>query len=149
MRAVVQRVSGCSVTVGASYKREIGEGLLVYLGVSRNDEESDLQYIADKVSHLRIFPDSAGKMNLSLLDTQTDLMVISQFTLFGDVRRGRRPSYTDAAQPEKAKALYDRFINVIQEMGILVESGVFAALMKVTYTNDGPVTIILDSEKKF
>lgn len=149
MRAVVQRVQECTVTAGDTYRSQIDIGLLVYLGVSRQDSEKDVQLIFDKIINLRIFSDSNGKMNLSLLDTHTELMVISQFTLLGDARRGRRPSFTNAAQPAMAKDLYELFIGLAEQSGVPVQRGVFAASMKVAYINDGPVTILLDSEKRF
>src|SRR5262249_3707221 len=128
---------------------EISEGLVVLLGVSRTDKEEDLVYLAEKVVNLRIFADSEGKMNQSLLDINGAMLVISQFTLYGDARKGRRQSYIDAAEPEMAKALYENFISLVRAKGIRVETGVFQAMMQVSLINDGPVTILLDSKKTF
>ena len=149
MRAVVQRVRGCTVHVEGRLTGEIGEGLLVYLGVGRNDTDRDLKYLCDKVLNLRIFTDPAGKMNLSVLDTRGGIMVVSQFTLYGDSREGRRPSYTEAADPQKARALYERALAILAQPGLTVASGEFQAIMDVAYTNRGPVTILIDSEKRF
>ena len=149
MRAVVQRVADARVTVDGRVCGRIEEGLLVYLGVSAGDEEQDLKYIADKVVNLRIFPDSRGKMNLSVRDIGGAVLVVSQFTLYGDARQGRRPSYTAASAPEKAQSYYDRFVDQVRGHGLQVETGRFAARMDVRYTNVGPVTILLDSTKLF
>ena len=149
MRAVVQRVRGCTVHVEGRLTGAIGEGLLVYLGVGRNDTDRDLEYLCDKVLNLRIFADDAGKMNLSVLDTGGGIMVVSQFTLYGDAREGRRPSYTEAADPQKARALYEQALAILGQPGLAVASGEFQATMDVAYTNKGPVTILLDSEKRF
>jgi D-aminoacyl-tRNA deacylase len=149
MRAVVQRVTGASVVVEAQIVGEIGSGLLVLLGVARDDTPEDANYIAEKAVNLRIFNDEQGKMNKSLLDIGGSVLAVSQFTLYGDVRRGRRPSYTDAAEPETAKILYEHFNRRVRELGIRVEEGVFQAMMKVSLINDGPVTILLDSKKTF
>jgi D-tyrosyl-tRNA(Tyr) deacylase len=149
MRAVIQRVSGASVEVDRRVVGEIGEGVLVLLGVARDDTDVEADYLADKIINLRIFNDEQGKMNLSLLDTGGGMLVVSQFTLYGDARRGRRPSYIDAAGPEKANALYEYFVEQIRSRGVRVETGVFQAMMKVRLTNDGPVTILLDSQKQF
>jgi D-tyrosyl-tRNA(Tyr) deacylase len=149
MRAVVQRVVECSVTAEGRVCGRIERGLLVYLGVGTEDSEQDLKFLADKVVNLRIFPDSNGKMNLSVLDTGGAVLVVSQFTLYGDARQGRRPSYTGAADPQKARLYYQRFAGVIREQGLQVETGEFAARMEVRYTNVGPVTILLDSTKSF
>jgi D-tyrosyl-tRNA(Tyr) deacylase len=127
----------------------IEKGLLVYLGVGREDGEEDLEYIADKVCHLRIFPDAQGKMNLSVADLGFAILVVSQFTLYGDARNGRRPSYTGAAEPQKARELYERLIRELRARGFTVEQGEFAAAMEVRYINAGPVTILLDSRKLF
>jgi D-tyrosyl-tRNA(Tyr) deacylase len=121
----------------------------VYLGVGQKDTETDLRYMADKVLHLRIFPDEKGKMNLSVADLAQEVLVVSQFTLYGDARYGRRPSYSSAALPARANELYEGFIAVLRERGLRVQSGCFAAMMEVSYTNAGPVTILLDSEKLF
>jgi D-tyrosyl-tRNA(Tyr) deacylase len=149
MRAVVQRVRDCAVSVAGRQVGRIPAGLLVYLGVGRNDSEREVQFLCDKVLNLRIFPDKAGKMNLSVLDTGGGVMVVSQFTLFGDAREGRRPSYTEAADPQKARVLYEQALQLFARSGIPVASGEFQALMEVSYTNLGPVTILLDSEKRF
>ena len=149
MRAVVQRVSEARVTVDGTTTGEIGGGLLILLGVAGDDTEKDADYLAEKIANLRIFEDGEGKMNRSLLDTTGAALVVSQFTLYGDVRRGRRPSYSDAAGPEKANALYEYFIGKLREYGIRVEAGIFQAMMMVRLINDGPVTILLDSRKLF
>lgn len=149
MRAVIQRVSQARVEVDERTAGAIGSGFLVLLGVGRDDTESDAGYLAEKVVNLRVFSDSAGKMNLSLLDIGGAVLSVSQFTLYGDVRRGRRPSYTDAADPETANRLYEYFNQLLRDAGIAVETGVFQAHMDVTLTNDGPVTILLDSNKSF
>ena len=149
MRAVVQRVSEARVEVAGQTVGEIGGGLLVLLGVSRDDATNDADYLADKIANLRIFDDDAGKMNRSVLDTGGEMLVVSQFTLLGDVRRGRRPSYSDAAEPEKANQLYEYFVERVRGLGIRVETGVFQAMMNVGLVNDGPVTILLDSGKGF
>jgi D-tyrosyl-tRNA(Tyr) deacylase len=149
MRAVVQRVADARVAVDGRICGRIEEGLLVYLGVAAEDEEQDLRYTADKVVNLRIFPDGNGKMNLSVLDTGGGVLVVSQFTLYGDARQGRRPSYTAAADPEKARLFYENFAEQIRRHGLQVETGQFAARMDVRYTNVGPVTILLDSRKLF
>jgi D-tyrosyl-tRNA(Tyr) deacylase len=149
VRAVVQRVRDCSVRVGERQTGRIDHGLLVYLGVGRNDTEREARFLCDKVLNLRIFPDDTGKMNLSVRDTGGGVLVVSQFTLFGDARDGRRPSYTEAADPEKARELYERAIRLFGQSGVQTASGEFQAHMEVSYTNMGPVTILLDSEKRF
>ena len=149
MRAVVQRVTSSSVKVGDKVVGEIGRGFLVLLGVARDDREEDADYLAEKIANLRIFNDEQGKMNLSLVDTGGAMLVVSQFTLYGDTRKGRRPSYIDAAEPEKANALYEYFTERARAQGIKVETGVFQAMMQVSLINDGPVTILLDSRKQF
>lgn len=149
MRAVVQRVSQASVTVEEKTVGSIDAGLLVLLGVARDDQEADIIYLADKIINLRVFADEEGKMNRSLLDTGGAMLVVSQFTLYGDARKGRRPSYIEAADPEKANAFYEAFVSQVRNQGIKVETGVFQAMMKVSLINDGPVTILLDSKKSF
>lgn len=149
MRAVVQRVGQCSVTADGRETGRIGGGLLVYLGVGQEDTETDLAYMAEKVLNLRIFPDAAGKMNLSVLDTGGQVLVVSQFTLYGDARYGRRPSYSSAASPELARGHYEAFIGLLAGRGLTVACGQFAAHMEVSYTNVGPVTILLDSRRAF
>ena len=145
MRAVVQRVLQSSVTVGQEVVGEIGAGLLVLLGVARDDEQKDADFLADKIVNLRIFEDHAGKMNRSLLDTCGELLVVSQFTLFGDCRKGRRPSFIKAAPPEIANRLYEYFAEQVRQKGVGVATGRFRAVMAVRLVNDGPVTLILES----
>jgi D-tyrosyl-tRNA(Tyr) deacylase len=147
MRAVVQRVSRAKVTVNDKVVGEIGRGLLVLLGVAETDETSDAEYLAEKILNLRIFEDADDKMNLSLLDSNGELLVVSQFTLYGDTRRGRRPSFIAAAAPDKANELYEYFVARGRESVTKVGTGQFQAMMDVELVNDGPVTIILDSEK--
>ena len=149
MRAVVQRVKYASVTVDGKPVSEIGAGVLVFLGVAHDDTATELEYIANKIANLRIFEDEAGKMNLSLLDTGGAALVVSQFTLYGDCRKGRRPSFINAARPELANALYEQFIAVLKQQNIATQGGTFQAMMDVELINDGPVTILLDSDKKF
>lgn len=149
MRAVVQRVTRSRVTVEGITAGEIGKGLNVLLGIGRADTEKDIQYLADKIINLRIFEDGAGKMNLSLRDVGGELLVISQFTLYGDCRRGKRPGFDRAARPEAAQALYEKFLECCRGFGIKVEAGKFQAEMLVEIFNDGPVTILLDSGKEF
>lgn len=149
MRAVVQRVKGATVKVEGKLVADINQGLVVLLGVARDDTEHDANYLIDKTLNLRIFNDDQGKMNRSLLDIGGAVLVVSQFTLYGDVRKGRRPSYIDAAEPEKANDLYEYFIGQARSRGVRVETGVFQAMMQVNLTNDGPVTILLDSHKNF
>ena len=147
MRAVVQRVTSASVRVEGKLAGKIGAGLLILVGVSRTDNPEAASYLAEKIANLRIFSDSVGKMNLSLLDVQGSALVVSQFTLYGDTRGGRRPSYIQAAPPEEASRLYDEFVRAMRGLGVAVETGVFQAHMSVELVNDGPVTILLDSEK--
>lgn len=147
MRAVVQRVSRASVKVDGNTVGEIGAGLLVLLGVAQDDSEADGDYLAEKITGLRIFEDADGKMNLSVLDTHGSLLAVSQFTLLGDVRRGKRPSFDAAARPEQAKKLYEYFIERVRAEGLRCETGTFQAMMKVELANEGPVTILLDSKK--
>ena len=147
MRAVVQRVTRASVAVDGRVAGEIGAGLLVFLGVNRTDNPESAEYLAEKIANLRIFSDEAGKMNLSLLDISGSALVVSQFTLYGDTRGGRRPSFIQAAPPEEASRLYDEFVQSMRALGVAVETGVFQAHMQVELVNDGPVTILLDSEK--
>jgi D-tyrosyl-tRNA(Tyr) deacylase len=147
VRAVIQRVSRASVTVDGRVAGKIGAGLLILVGVSRTDNPEAAAYLAEKIANLRIFPDEQGKMNLSLLDAGGSALVVSQFTLYGDTRGGRRPSYIQAAPPEEASGLYEEFIRSMRALGVSVETGVFQAHMQVELVNDGPVTILLDSEK--
>ncbi|HMM70590.1 MAG TPA: D-aminoacyl-tRNA deacylase [Gudongella oleilytica] len=149
MRAVVQRVSSAEVRVDDKMVGRVGKGLLVYLGVGKEDTVSDIEYMAEKVSGLRIFEDENGKMNLSVQDIEGEILAISQFTLYGDVRKGKRPSFSDSAAPDKGEELYNQFIRRIQGIGIRIEKGIFGAHMMVDYVNDGPVTILLDSKKQF
>jgi D-tyrosyl-tRNA(Tyr) deacylase len=149
VRAVVQRVRDCSVTVGGSAVGSIPRGILVYLGVGRADTAASIPSLVDKVVHLRIFPDEAGKMNRSVKDTGGSALVVPQFTLFGDVRDGRRPSYTAAAEPAIARELYEAVMRAIAAEGVPVAGGEFAARMDVSYVNEGPVTILVDTEKTF
>lgn len=149
MRAVIQRVNNASVTIDGEVYSEIGKGLLVLLGVGPEDTEKDLKYICDKVLGLRIFSDEDDKMNLSLTDISGQLMVVSQFTLFGDCRKGRRPSFSSACPPDRAEALYNEFLKMCELSGVEAKHGVFGADMKVALENDGPVTLLLDSTKMF
>jgi D-aminoacyl-tRNA deacylase len=150
MRAVVQRVASASVTVSGRVVGAIDRGLLVLLGAGAGDTEADLAYVVDKVTHLRIFPDEAGKMNRSVLDIAGGVLVVSQFTLYGDARQGRRPAFTGALEPVAAKALYEQSLARLRAAGVArVEAGEFAADMVVELVNDGPVTILLDSRKAF
>lgn len=149
MRAVVQRVSRASVKVDDQVVGAIDAGLLVLLGVAQDDSEADADYLADKIIGLRIFEDGDGKMNLSVIDTRGAILAVSQFTLFGDVRRGKRPSFDAAARPEQAKKLYEYFVERVQAAGVRCETGTFQAMMKVELANEGPVTILLDSKKNF
>ena len=149
MRAVVQRVREADVTVDGSVTGAIERGLMVLLGVEDGDDESDARYMADKISGLRIFEDSDGKMNLSAKDVFGKILAVSQFTLLGDVRKGKRPSFSKAARPEEARRLYRYFIDLLSEGDIEVQEGIFQAEMMVRILNDGPVTILLDSKKLF
>ena len=149
MRAVVQRVKRASVTVGSEITGVIGKGLLVLLGVSVRDSEQDAAYLADKTLNLRVFEDADDRMNRSLLDIQGELLVVSQFTLYGDATRGRRPSFIDAAPPIRANTLYEAYVTEARKQVPIVETGRFQAMMDVELINDGPVTILLDSEKNF
>ncbi|MFP4649982.1 MAG: D-aminoacyl-tRNA deacylase [Desulfobacterales bacterium] len=145
MIAVIQRVKNASVDADGSTVGSIGPGLLVLLGVAEPDSEADINYVADKVANLRIFPDDAGKMNLSVLDTGGSVLVVSQFTLLGDCRKGRRPSFVAAAGPEKAESFYLRFVEKVREKGVSAETGQFQAMMDVSLVNQGPVTLIIES----
>ena len=148
MKALLQRVSKASVSVADEVVGQIGQGLVVFLGISRGDTEQDAQYLAEKTVGLRIFPDSEGRFNLSALDTSADLLVISQFTLLADTRKGKRPSFTQAAPPQEAEALFEKFLSYLRSSGLRVESGMFQQHMLVKIHNDGPVTIMLDSKEK-
>ena len=150
MRAIVQRVSRAEVRVEGKVKGKIGKGILVLLGVGDDDNDKDLEYLAAKVANLRIFEDSENKMNLSVLDVKGQALVISQFTLYGDCRKGNRPSYSKAARPKIALDCYEKFMNLLRDKyNLHVESGVFQAHMDVDFVNDGPVTLLLDSKKTF
>ena len=149
MRAVVQLVKKASVTVNSSIISEIGPGLLVLLGVQKNDTGADAKLLAEKIVHLRIFPDQGKLMNLSVVDVGGQILVVSQFTLYGDCRKGRRPSYSNAAPPEQAEELYELFIRQTAKLGLPVASGRFQALMEVELINQGPVTLLLDSARSF
>lgn len=148
LRIVVQRAKKARVVVNNQVIGAIDHGLMILVGVTHDDTDEDINYIADKLVNLRIFEDAEGKMNLSLLDVGGSILSVSQFTLYADTRKGRRPSYIDAARPEQAEKLYDRLNKVIREKGITVETGVFGAMMNVEFTNEGPVTIILESESR-
>jgi len=149
MRAVVQRVSRAQVTVNGEIAGKIGLGLLVLLGVGRDDGEADATYLAEKIAGLRVFEDAEGKMNRSVQDVGGSVLAVSQFTLYGDVRRGKRPSFDAAAPPEKARQLYEFFVEQIRAAGLPCETGRFQEMMKVELVNEGPVTILLDSGKSF
>lgn len=149
MRAVVQRVKNAKVEVDDNEIGAIDSGLLVFLGIGNDDSMDDIDYLIDKIVNLRIFEDKEDKMNLSAVDLGKDIMVISQFTLYGDCRKGRRPSFFDAAPPDKAERLYDVFIDKINNYDLNIETGEFKAMMDVDLVNDGPVTLLLDSKKDF
>jgi len=148
VKALLQRVSKASVSVASEVVGQIGQGLVVFLGISRGDTEPDARYLAEKTVGLRIFPDSEGRFNLSALDTGADLLVVSQFTLLADTRKGKRPSFTQAAPPQEAEALFEKFLSYLISSGLRVESGMFQQHMLVKIHNDGPVTIMLDSKEK-
>lgn len=146
MKAVIQRVKSAEVYVDGNIKGKIGNGLLIFLGIRKGDGEEDSDYLASKIPDLRIFEDESGKFNYSLIDKKGEILVVSQFTLYGDCRKGRRPSFIDAEEPEAAKKLYERFIDKLKGRGLNIETGEFQAKMEVHIINDGPVTIILDSK---
>lgn len=148
MQALVQRVTNASVTVGNKTVGEIGQGLVVLLGVARDDSPEDARYLADKVVNLRIFSDEAGRFSLSALEVKGEILVVSQFTLLADTRKGRRPSFTEAAPPDKARELYEFFVEQVRFLGLKVETGVFQEYMLVDIHNDGPVTLLLESKNK-
>ncbi len=147
MKAVIQRVKSAQVCVDGRVTGKIEQGLLVLLGVGKGDGESDLSFLTSKIPELRIFEDASGKFNLSLREIGGEMLVVSQFTLYGDCRKGRRPSFTDAEDPTEAKNLYERFISKLKEQGIPVQTGEFQAKMEVHLINDGPVTLLLDSKQ--
>ena len=147
MRAILQRVTGGKVTVENQITGQIGAGFVVLLGVGANDTEAEVELLANKIANLRVFTDAEGKFNLSALDVKAEMLVVSQFTLFADCRKGRRPSFTDAARPELAVPLYEKFVERLRAMGFKVETGVFQADMLVEINNSGPVTIWLDTDE--
>jgi D-tyrosyl-tRNA(Tyr) deacylase len=149
MRAVIQRVTRAQVTINGEITGKIARGLLVLLGVTQTDTEADADYLAEKISGLRIFEDENGKMNLSVTDVGGAILVVSQFTLYGDVRRGKRPSFDDAAPPNQARGLYEHFVERVRAKGLPCETGRFQQDMQVELANDGPVTILIDSTKLF
>ncbi|WP_066502781.1 D-aminoacyl-tRNA deacylase [Abyssisolibacter fermentans] len=149
MRAVVQRVSCAKVTVDDLAVGEVENGLMILLGVQDGDEDKDTKYLVDKIVNLRIFEDENGKMNKSLIDTKGEMLVVSQFTLLGNCRKGRRPNFMEAAEPQKAEKMYEDFVSQCKEFGLKVQKGKFGAHMMVSLTNDGPVTILIDSKKTF
>lgn len=149
MRAVVQRVTRGSVSVGGNMVGAVGPGLVILLGVGEDDNHKDIEYLAEKIANLRIFEDDRGKMNLSLLDTGGEALVVSQFTLYGDCRKGRRPNFGGAASPGKGENYYNLFVEALRSRGIKTATGIFGAYMKVEIINDGPVTLLLDSSKHF
>ena len=148
MRAVVQRVSSASVDSEGVRTGTIGRGFLVLLGVTHSDTEEDAQWLAEKIAGLRVFEDEECKLNRSLLDVGGEMLVVSQFTLYGDCRRGRRPSFSEAARPEAANALYEKFVEYARQTGVSVQTGVFQTMMAVSLVNDGPVTLIIDTPEK-
>ncbi|MBV9404808.1 MAG: D-tyrosyl-tRNA(Tyr) deacylase [Acidobacteriaceae bacterium] len=147
MRALVQRVSEANVSVDGLLRAQIGPGLLVFVGIGRGDTRVQAEYLAKKVANLRVFPDSAGKMNRSLVDVSGEMLVVSQFTLYGDTKKGLRPSYSEAADPNLAEELYEYFVAQCRTTGVPVSTGVFQAQMKVRLINDGPVTLMCDAER--
>ncbi len=149
MRAVVQRVSEARVLVDKEVVGAINSGLCVFLGVGEGDSREDADYLADKITNLRVFADEEGKMNLSALDLDKELLIVSQFTLYGDCRQGRRPGYSQAASPQRAEELYDYFLEKLKDYNLPLASGQFKAMMDVDLINDGPVTLLLDSQKNF
>ncbi len=148
MRAVVQRVKRCSVAAGDEVISRGGEGLLVLLGVQKGDGAGELEYLAEKILNLRVFPDEEGRMNRSVLDIEGDLIVVSQFTLLADTRKGRRPSFAAAEEPEKAESIYERFVERLRDTGLEVGTGSFGAMMLVSLDNWGPVTLVIDSPSR-
>ena len=147
MRALIQRVSSASVEVNGEITGKIGPGLLVFLGVKTGDTEKDVQFVADKCVNLRVFEDDEGKMNRSLLDVNGEMLVVSQFTLYGDTRKGRRPGFSEAADPAVSEPLYERFVEAVKNSGVQVGTGVFGAQMDVSLVNKGPVTLLVEKER--
>ena len=147
MKALLQRVDRASVTVGGNVTGSIGKGLCVFLGVANGDTEKDIAWLADKIVNLRIFDDGSGKMNRSVIDEKGEILIVSQFTLCGDCKRGRRPSWTDAADPVVANSMYEKFVSEIESRGVITATGIFQALMKVDICNDGPVTLMINSRE--
>ena len=148
MKIVVQRVSKAEVKINDKIVGKANKGLLLFVGFSKEDEEEDLKYFADKILNLRIFEDISGKMNLSVSEINGDILSVSQFTLYGDIKKGRRPSFIEAAEPEKANKLYEKFNDQMKKSGLNIETGIFGGDMKVSLINDGPVTILMDSKKQ-
>ncbi len=146
MRAIVQRVEQANVTINDITVGEIGPGIVLFLGIAKDDSESDIHWLAEKIVHLRIFEDKKGKMNTSLQDNNYPMLIVSQFTLYGDCRKGRRPGFSAAAPPDKAKLLYEQFVRKIKKLGVSTATGQFQAEMKVELINDGPVTFVLDTD---
>jgi D-tyrosyl-tRNA(Tyr) deacylase len=149
MRAVLQRVHQASVSIHGSVTAEINRGFLIFLGIASDDTEQDIDYLVSKIINLRAFEDQQGKMNIGLQEAGGSLLVVSQFTLYADCRKGRRPSFTDAARPEQARSLYSRFIDMVRAEGLTVQTGSFQEMMDVALINDGPVTFLLDSRRLF
>lgn len=149
MRAVIQRVKSSEVAVQNEKIAAIDSGLLILLGIGREDDETDIDYLINKIINLRIFEDAEGKMNLSALNLNKSIMVVSQFTLYGDCKKGRRPSFFNAAPPDRAEQLYDTFVEEIRKQNLVVATGKFQAMMDISLVNDGPVTLLIDSEKEF
>ncbi len=149
MRAVIQRVKNASVDVNGIKTGTISKGIVTFLGIHRSDDRQEITWMADKIINLRIFPDPDGKMNISLADINAEMLIVSQFTLYGDCRKGRRPGYSGAAPPEIAEPIYNRFVDEVRKKGIKAATGRFQAMMDVALVNDGPVTLLLDSDKKF
>ena len=149
MRAVIQRVKHASVDIDGISSGSISKGIVTFLGIRRGDTPQEVAWMVEKIINLRIFPDPDGKMNISLADIKAEMLILSQFTLYGDCRKGRRPGYSEAAPPEIAEPIYNRFVDEVRKKGIHAETGRFQAMMDVSLINDGPVTLLLDSEKNF
>ena len=149
MKVLLQRVSHASVSIEGERKAQIGQGLVAFVGIAKGDGEADARYLAGKTANLRLFPDGEGKLNLSVLDIKGEVLIVSQFTLLADARKGRRPSFTEAAQPAQAEKLFEQFVEQVRATGLKVETGRFQQYMQVEIHNDGPVTVLLDSRDKF